>query len=65
MTLLNDSLSNKSDSHFINNKSKSIPTFLQYEYDDIRKNFKNRLDENDIADALATITGNKLEKYNF
>ena len=63
-TLFDNSLSNKSDSYSINNKPKPIPNLLEKENKDRYQNFENRFNEEDIKDAIATITGNKLNVNN-
>jgi|SRR3954463_3930195 hypothetical protein len=62
LTLSNSSLSNKS-SNSINNKPKPIPDLLEKENKDGYQNL-NPFNNDDVKDAIATITGSKLEMDN-
>src|SRR6476660_2503491 len=63
LTLFDNSLSNKS-SNFIDNKPKPIPNVLEKENKDGYQSFENQLNDEDIKNAIATLTGNKLDMEN-
>jgi hypothetical protein len=58
LTWFNNSLSDKS--HFIDNKPKPIPHLIEKDHDERYKDVNNQLQDEDIKDAIATITGNEL-----
>ena len=63
LSLFNNSLHNKSSTS-IENKPKPIPNLLEKENKNGDQNFENRFNKDDIKDAIAIITGNKLESGN-
>jgi len=60
LSLFNNSLDSKSDSCSMDNKPKPIPNFLEKEHNTQYQNFENQYNDDDISDAIATMTGGKL-----
>lgn len=59
LTSFNNSLSNKTDFHSMENKPKPIPNFLEKGHKDL-----NQFNDDDIKNAIASITGSKSESDN-
>lgn len=64
LTLLNKELSNKSNPYFSDNNPKPIPNLLEKDHNEIYKDLKNRFNNESIEDAIATITGSKVDGDN-
>jgi hypothetical protein len=61
--LSNNPLSNKSSSS-IDNKQESVSNFIERDNKDRYQSFENQFNDDDIKDAIATITGSKLDMDN-
>ncbi len=65
LNLFNSSLSNKfSNSNSIDNKIKPISNLSEKDHKNVYQNFENKFNYDEIKDAIATITGSKLDVDN-